>query len=854
MKFSTVKIILFLLCSLSIITLKAQQTASGGSISGKLVDATNNEPLELATISIVRKSDNHPVKGMQTDLNGNFAIKGLDDGQYILNATYVSYLPYSSNVITIAPGNRTINLGNIKVAKGKSLLKEVTVTAQKSKIQLGIDKKTFNVDQSLVSQGGSATDLLSNVPSVQVDVDGNLSLRGSTSVRVLIDGKASALTGSSIADVLQSIPASSIESIEVITNPSSKYEAEGQSGIINIILKKNTQKGFTGLASASVGTQNTYNGNFSLAYQNSKINVYANYSYRKGSREGDGFSNKYTNIGDSVNQVQNQISDQSFTYRGQNIRSGISVNLSPNTTLGLTNNINLRSRDRNQNGNTLIYQDGTLINKLDQNSSSSGNGTNLDFSLDFDHKFKKKGEELTANVHYGHDRNHNSEDQFSDIYDYQLPVYNSYVQKNADAGKGHDWDFQTDYTLPLTDGKFEAGYKTSINYDDDDYVVDTLNHVSGIYNYNPFLSNRFIYKENINAAYASYQHQFGDFGIQVGARLEDTHIRTMLMDSVTINHKQDYLRIYPSIFLTQKFSGNQTLQLSYTRRVSRPRGWQISPFIDQSDKLNYQQGNPDLRPEDTHSFELSYIKYWNAVTLTSSLYYRFTNDDIQRVTVPLTSTNVDTTLTTFQNVTSSSHAGYELIAKVSPLKIMDLTANVNVYYRHISGNTSLGLPTTSGYAWNGNLTADLKPIKNLGIQLRGEYQAPQVITQGRMRAMYHIDGGVKYDITKMLSVSGNVRDIFNSRKFRSDINYNSPYFTSNQVSERRWATRSAIITLSYRFGNTSLFKKDKDNKDNRMQQDQDNNSDDNGVLMPPASNNNNGGQQQQPSPKPKGKG
>ena len=245
MNFYALKTIFFSLLLLSFISAGAQQAATSGTITGKLVDAANNQPLELSNISLIRKADNHPVKNIQTDLNGNFSLTGIDNGVYLIRATYVGYLSFIKDSLNISAAKPLINLGILKLHQGKSgLLKEVNITAQKSQIQIGIDKKSFNVDQSLVSQGGSATDLLTNVPSVQVDVDGNISLRGSTSVRVLINGKPSALTGGDISDILQSIPASAIETIEVITNPSSKYDAEGQSGIINIVLKKKRTKRF----------------------------------------------------------------------------------------------------------------------------------------------------------------------------------------------------------------------------------------------------------------------------------------------------------------------------------------------------------------------------------------------------------------------------------------------------------------------------------------------------------------------------------------------------------------------------------------------------------------------------------
>jgi len=759
---------------------------------------------------------------MQTDLQGNFSLTGVDNGLYLFRATYVSYLTFIKDSINVTPQRQVINLGNIKLNQGKGLLKEVTITAQKSQMQLGLDKKSFNVEQSLVSQGGSATDLLTNVPSVQVDVDGNISLRGSTNVRILINGKPSALTGGDLVDILQSIPASAIETIEVITNPSSKYDAEGDSGIINIILKKNAQKGFTGSASGSIGTQHTYNGTASLAYQNSKINVYSNYSYRTGERIGNGTIDKTIVPTTGAIQTQDQTANQNFTYKGQNIRSGIDFYLTPKTTLSFTNNINLRTRDRNQNGSTLTDSAGSLTQRINQNNISTGSGTNLDFSLDIDHKYKKKGEELTASVGYSLDKNNNFDNLNSDYYYYTNPDYFNSTQHNTTIGTQKNVIVQSDFTLPFAHGKLESGFRSTINNNNTNYVSDTLSTTTGTYNYDPFLSNDFIYKENINAIYTNYQQDFGkQFSVQAGLRLEDANINTQLIDSTTTKHTQDYFRVYPSLFLTDKLTDNQTLQLSYSRRVTRPNYRQLSPFIDESNRLNYQQGNPYLLPEDTHSFELSYINYWKTVTLTSSLYYRLTLDNIQQITTPLTPKNLDTTLTVYQNIKNATNAGYELIAKISPISLLDITANVNIYYKYIDGDPTYDIVTTSGYAWNGNVTANIKATKKLSVQLRGDYQSSQVISQGTQKAIHGFDGGARYEISKQVSLSANVRDIFNTRKYISDIDYNTPYLTSTQISDRRFNTRSGVLTLAYRFGNNGIPQKRNRDKNNQQQPQQD---------------------------------
>ncbi len=794
----------------SVASVFAQQGAAGkGSVTGRLVDAANNQPLSFATVTLVKKADKTPVKAIQTDLDGNFKLDNLPDGLLTFRASYVGYTPYVKDSISIGAKKRVYALGIIKLSSAKGQLKEVAVKAQRSTIQLGIDKKTFNVEQSLVSQGGSASDLLSNVPSVQVDVDGNVSLRGSTSVKVLINGKESTLTGSSIADVLQSLPASSIENVEVITNPSSKYQAEGQSGIINIILKKNARLGFTGSASGTVGTQHTYTGNITLAYQTKNINIYGNYGYRKANREGDGYTNQTTF--DPVNGpiYQNQIANQSFSFNANNARAGIDINLNDKTTLSFSANANIRDRDRTQYGSTSIYNSVNYLTQL-TNQSTTSNSTgagNYDFNTDFEHRYKTKGEVLTANIGYSTGNQSALDNQTIEYYNYINPNYRTHRQFNNNGSRESNVNLQADYVLPMSkNNKLEAGYRSTISQNDSHNEVDSLIALTPVPDFNQ--TNHFLYQEQVHAVYGNYQQQFGNFGIQGGLRLEDARIRTLLRDNGE-RHAQDYFRIYPSVFLSEKLSENQTLQISYTRRVTRPRDRQISPFLDKSDPYNWQQGNPDLKPEDTHSFELSYINYWKTLTLTSSLYYRLTNNDIQQIRTAVDSV---TKLLVFQNIASAQNSGFELIGKINATQAIDVTANINAYYRYLQGVPALGLASSSGFAWNANLTANLKPYKKLGIQLRGDYQAPQVISQGRQRAQAGLDGGIKYDMTNALSLSANVRDAFNSRKFGSIIDNTLGALPYHSESVRRFQTRVILFTLAYRFGSAPDDKKKKKDK------------------------------------------
>jgi outer membrane receptor protein involved in Fe transport len=807
------------------LSLKAQSNADG-IVSGKIVDGTTQQPIEFATVLLINKADNKTAKAIQSDMQGAFKFDKVPYNAYILKISYIGFDPVNKE-ITLSASQKSINAGSITLTMGKnSVLKEVQVVGQKNSIQLGIDKKIFSVEQSLVSEGGSATDLLANVPSVNVDVNGGVNLRGSSNVRILIDGKPSMLAGGNVSQILESIPASSIENIELITNPSSKYDPEGQSGIINIVLKKNKKLGMNGNVSITGGTPDSYNINTGLSYQNGKFNMFGNYSHRYGQRNGGGFSNRInTPLNRDTTYYFNQNSDNFGSNSGDMFKAGFDYNLTDKSTIGISGDLNFRDRNRDEFGNTFgLNQFQTLSRKNEQNNNSSNKSNGYNLNLDFSTKFTDPKEELSANISYSKNSGEDFDNLSTDIYSYGAIAESYYnrIQRNNNSNKNNNWNFQLDYTKPLGEsGKFEAGYRGTFRENDDTFLADTL--VSGTNNFvRDFnVSTNFLYDEKIHAAYANYQRQLGTFGFQVGARAEQANINTNntdLNNNVLLN-KQDYFRIYPSVFLTQKLGEEQTLQLSYTRRVNRPRGWQINPFLDKSDILNYRQGNPDLMPEDVHSFELSYIKYFKAVTLTSSLYYRQTNDIIQPLRTDYNDQGVQ--LMRFENLTSGNNQGLEIIAKTDITPKWNFTTNLNFFQSKINGNAALGLADNDGFAWNGNITTNAQLPFNFSGQLRFDYQAPRVMAQGKSRENYGIDAGLKYDfMNKKASLSLNARDILNTRKFGMITSDPSFYM----VSERRWQSRTVNLTLAYRFG---AMKQDR--QKNRNQND--NNSSD-GMDMP----------------------
>lgn len=810
--------VLLLVVTFCMITVKlSAQTTGEGKISGKIIDAQTNETIPFASAILLDRKTKATVKIIQTDVDGAFVMTNIPKGVFTFKASYVGFQTMVRDSVSISDAVKSVDFGSIKMKTSKgNLLNEVTITAPKATMQLGIDKKVFSVDQSLVSEGGSASDLLQNVPSVQTDIEGNVSLRGSAGVRVLIDGKPSLIAGGNIAQILQSIPASSIESVELITNPSAKYDAEGQSGIINIVLKKNKKLGFNGNLSLSAGNRDTYNANTSLSFQNKKINLYGNYGYRYGNRIGGGYNNiRYLNPSNPLltSGFAEQSTDSKDLNKSHNLKAGIDYYLAEKTVMSFSSGINIRNQDENELLN--INRLGASRNPIElsnRNNLEDGKGTSYDLNLDFSQKFKNPKEELTANFGFSEGDNDNFQIYNTNIYNQNgLTVNDLEIQQTDRYSFNRNYNAQVDYTVPMgKTGKIEAGLRSQIRISESSTYAEETSPVDGAFNFNYALSNEFNNKDQVHAAYVNYQNQYKNFGYQVGLRAEDAALDTRL-GAYDINSNLNYTpgrvaytRLYPSIFLTQKFKDDQQVQLSYSRRVNRPRGWDTNPFLDVSDPFNYRQGNVNLLPEDVHAFELSHSKFWPKFSLISSLYLRQTNDVIQRIRTEPDVNGI--TITTPQNLTRSINSGLELIGKFDLFKAWNFTANVNLYQSKIQGVPAFGILENSGFSYNTNLTNNFVLPYSITLQIRAEYRSREVMAQGIRKAMYGVDAGAKYDINKKASLSLNVRDVFASRKWQMQTTGS----TSVVDFSRLWGGTQANLTFSYRFGKTDFsFKKTK---------------------------------------------
>lgn len=797
------------------------QTGGKAKITGVLKDAKTQETIPFATAVLIDKTTAKNVKIAQTDLNGAFVMADLPKGNFTFKISFVGYQTMVRDNVAITAATGTLNFGDIKMnaAKG-NILSEVTVTGQKQGMQMGIDKKIFSVDQSVISEGGSATDLLQNVPSVSTDMDGNVSLRGSTGVKVLIDGKPSLIAGGNVAQILASIPASSIESVEVITNPSAKYDAEGQSGIINIVLKKNTKLGFNGSAAITAGNRDNYNANTNLSFQNSKVNIYGNYSYRYGNRVGGGYQDITYKSDLARTAFTNQATTSNTLEKGHNAKAGLDYYLAPKSVISLSGGFNSRENERNELLDIRqLNRAQTPVSLSNRTNLNDGYGSSYDLNLDYVQKFKKPKEELTFNFGYSNGDNNNDQTYSTTTTNRNnVPINeNLSLQRVFNRGDNSNYNIQTDYSVPVGKaGKVEVGYRSQIRLGDNNQYADSILTNTSVYIENNKLINNFNSKDQVHALYVNYQNQIKDFGYQLGLRAEDARLDTHL-DGYTNNVLTSsegnihYKRLYPSVFLTQKLKGDNQLQLSYTRRVNRPRPWDTNPFLDVSDPFNYRGGNPNLLPEDVHSFELGYSKYWKKVTLTSSLYFRQTNDVIQRVR----SSPVNGIITsTPQNLTRQINSGLELIGRFDLVKALNFTTNVNLYQAKFDGDERFNIKSSHGFSWNGNVTANLTVVKNVSVQVRGDYRAPEVMAQGKRNAMYGIDGGAKYDFpNKKASLSFNVRDVFNTRRWSMTTEDD---FTIVDF-ERQMQGTMGNLTFSYRFGKTTFSNVKKQKKDDQQE-------------------------------------
>ena len=831
-----------------------------GRFYGKVVEAKSGKHIDYASVQLIqnkmdtvtKKRKETVIAGMLTKANGEFSLENIPIfGQSKLKISVVGYKSIEMTVsfdvkmggdMSAMLGALDKDLGNIKIDFEEKLLENVTVTASNPGLRLGIDRKVFNVDKNIVSAGGTAEDVMKNVPSVSVDIDGNVTMRNNTP-QLFVDGRPTTLS-------LDQIPADAIESVEVITNPSAKFDASGgTAGILNIVLKKNKKVGYNGSIRTSIDSRARIGLGVDLNVRQEKINFFVNSNYNQRKSISNGTTDRitYGTPNSQLFQTDKSISVGNFFHN----RAGLDYLIDNRNTISLTGNL----MQGNFTPETFSSMKTDLLSipltssLAERFSNSKSTFRNKGGMLSYKRNFPKQGHEITADVTYNRSKNSSSNLIKSESLDYtNKNIVKTSSQRQDGKGSSESLVVQVDYTNPLSvKSKLELGARASIRKSDtrNDFFLYSS---SGTPIYNPLASVNYNSTDKIYAAYSTYSNQGKNFGYQLGLRVESSDYQGRLPDKGQSFDIKFPVSFFPSVFLSNKMKDDQVMQLNYTRKINRPNFYQLYPYTDFSDSLNISRGNPDLNPEFTNSVELSYQKIFkkNNNNFLASIYYKNTNALITRFQVKETNvlTGNDILINTYINAASSYVTGLELTLKTKMTKWWDMTTNVNLFTSKI--NTGIaGQPEPEQFAsWFGKLNNTFKVFKNFTMQLSGEYQSKTILppggsgssggggrgggggmfggggggmfgqsssSQGYVRANYYVDAGLRYEFmkTKQASVSLNINDIFRTR--RSDVHSESPYFTQDVF--RRRDPQVLRLSFNWRFGkfDTNLFKR-KNNK------------------------------------------
>lgn len=811
-------IIFFLLC------LCAYTGWAQGIVKGKILDRQKSEPLGFVNIKVTEQGSDKFVGGGITDAGGNFNVSGLKDGKYTLSLTFMGYKDVTRQ-FEITPAKREVQFKLLYMAEDAKQLKEVTVTGQRATMKLEVDRKSFDVGQLISNAGQSASDVLDNVPSIEVDNDGNVSLRGNSSVEVWINGKASGLTSDNRAQILQQLPAESIERIEVIDNPSAKFSAEGSAGIINIVLKKDRKAGYYGSVQAGGDTRGGANTSFNVNYNSRLIDSYINLGYRHRANTGHMESQQTSN-------AYNQTYDNDSKQRGNNFftRAGVTLHATTKDDFSLSGML-MHGGGNSHSYTPYIYT--AVANDLNnyQLNRLNRSRTGMDMrygEFNYRHSFNDKHFiDFTADLSSWKMNGDNWYQDSTVVVGIDDVTYS--YQYRPQYINNHRKELKLEYENQVTKNfKIEAGYNGNFSRENtpQESYMDNTSFDGTNASEDKLFFNRFIYKQDLHAFYTTLSYKFGALSLMGGLRGEYWRVNT---ESYTWEQehdaslreqpfKKDYFQLFPSVFMSWQMTETQQLQLNYTRRLRRPWGGQLNSFRDTRDATTVSFGNPYLTPEFSNSFSLNYLKQWNDHSLLVSAYYRPTTDVIQRISYK----NKEDGLfyQTSMNVAKSVSTGLEMTVKNKLWRILDLTTSANAYYYRLNGfSYDIDGQTVTGnsdhnFTWNARMTASLMLPYDISIQTTGRYTARQVITQGYRKANYSIDFGARKNFfNKLFTLSVNCRDLLDSRRFETFTS--GPNFTRHQINRR--GGRRVSMTLTWNFGN--MKQKKRPNKSHNSEND-----------------------------------
>lgn len=788
-------IFLHLLFIFSVATFAQTQT---GSISGRITDGGDQKIIDEATISLFKNKDSSLVKINLTDKDGNFEFQNVAPGKYYLVASSVGHLSIYSQPINVADEN--VSIGSLKLTNEVKTLKGIMITAKKPFIERKIDRTIINVDASITNAGTTALEVLEKSPGVSVDKDGNVSLKGKAGVTIMLDGKPSYLSGQELANLLRNMPSTAIEQIEIMTNPSAKYDAAGNSGIINIRTKKNKMSGINGSVTTSV-LQSKYtktNNSINLNYRTGKVNLFGNYSYSLW--QGNGNQTIVRKFRDTSTKQVETIFDQNISRYNQsqnhNIKAGLDFYASKKTTLGVvfSGYINpYKSSNNNQTDLNNAYNKTDSIVIADY--YNKGNSKNFSTNLNLYHKFDSTGKEFTVDVDYL-DYTQPSNTVLNNHYYY--PDFT--VRKDPSSLIGDlpstikIYSAKTDFTFPLKhNAKIETGLKSSYVSTDNDAIYQ--NQTSAGTSVDEGKTNHFIYKENINAAYVNYNRQIKKWGVQAGLRAENTNATGHQLGNAShpdSSFTKNYVNLFPTVYVSYQMNDKNTFSANYGRRIDRPDYGDLNPFYYFLDEYTYQVGNTLLQPQFSDNIELSHT--YNGF-LTTTLNYNKIHNVFSDVIKQITSERK--TFQTKENLASKTSYGIAVSANFPVTKFWSTNLYSNVNYNAYSGVLDGGNLEINAITVMANMNNQFKFNDAWSAELSGFYRGKGIEGELVMNPMWRLDAGVqKLILKKKGSLKFSVRDIFNSQNFSGSVNYQD----IDIRLKNKWDSRTFSLTFSYRFG------------------------------------------------------
>lgn len=778
------------------------------TISGKVLDDALNVPLEYATIAITRPNDPNFLDGGVTDIKGEFSIK-VPPGVYNITIEFISYTSKNFKNIRV---ESNLDLGDIKLGISSSSLDEVIVRAETTQVEVRLDKKIYNIGKDLTTKGGTVSDALSNVPSVSVDVEGGISLRGNENVRVLINGKPSAMAGFGSTNVLSQLPADAIDRVEVITSPSARYDAEGTAGIINIILRKDKTLGFNGSVTANVGTPEDYGISVNANLRKDKFNLFNTTGFNYSNAPGNAFFDTQYFNGTYDRVVENRKYDR--LRRGFNTNLGFEYYITDKSSLTASAFYRLGNNNDVTKNSTNRFIDNELVVETLRQEYESEDDNRYQFALNYVNNFNDEGHKLTADFQYEYDKEEQPAFISEDII-FQEPSQEIGFLADEQTNtfeKQNEYLIQVDYVLPIgEDSQFEAGYRGNFKNELTDYTLRQQDPENFQLQINDTLSNIFDYTENVNALYTQYGTKFGDFSFLLGLRLENTELKgnidSELSDEeitesfgfpIQTNFNNNYLGLFPTVNLIYEISETENITLGYNRRINRPRGWFINPFPSRSSRTNVFQGNPNLAPAYASAYDLGYLKRWKKVTLTSSIYYQYETDAFERVqqgTGELYD-GIEIVRTIPINLATNERIGAEAGILYNPARWLRLNGSINFFQFKKEGEFNgidFGSKNESFFT---RFSSKVTLPGKIEWQTNAFYFGPSENSQTKSDGIFSLDVALSRDIFKdNATISLNARDLLNSRK-RSSVTTTERFI---QESEFQWRQRQVTLSLTYRF-------------------------------------------------------